>query len=554
MRKILLFAAVLMATFSTVAQQERFNFEPTRNHTPQMEHRDNARIESEPPHPKSTLPHHSQRLVKGDWWEPDTILIYSTVSTKRWIYRYDENLRVINESKEELSASNEWIKYSKESSWEYDEFGNRVVQILTSYIDGEVRSKTKMEYEYNSSQKLITETWLRWISATNVWSNLQRMQYEYNSNNDMEKYNSFIWEDNDWKNSYRTEYTYNTQHELISSLAQSCVDGQWINSAFYNYTYDVSNNKTSELYQLWDSTGQWNNSYLITYTYDANNNLLTQQYKNWEWHNNQLTTNAYNNNNELISKTNIYYSDTIWSASSREIWEYDQEGRNTIYTKMSGINSGTEWRVERIHTYMYDGEENLISDLEQGDNDYNISFTTYTYDSQNNRTGSKIQKWEWVMIDDVEGHSTWVDAYQFLDTYDEHGNCILGTAEKWNSENETWEATDDHYLMFHYNNNNSELDPMETCYKFIVSYTTTQPNSIPEMKTINISLFPNPAQSTITISTTETIRNIELYNLSGQLLGTYNQTVINVSHLPAGVYFVKITMENGSVTRKVVKG
>ncbi|MDL2309423.1 leucine-rich repeat protein [Bacteroidales bacterium OttesenSCG-928-C03] len=69
----------------------------------------------------------------------------------------------------------------------------------------------------------------------------------------------------------------------------------------------------------------------------------------------------------------------------------------------------------------------------------------------------------------------------------------------------------------------------------------------------NISLYPNPVQSTITISTAETIRNIELYNLSGQLLGTYNQITISVSHLPAGVYFVKITTDSGSVTKKVVK-
>jgi len=31
------------------------------------------------------------------------------------------------------------------------------------------------------------------------------------------------------------------------------------------------------------------------------------------------------------------------------------------------------------------------------------------------------------------------------------------------------------------------------------------------------------------------------------------ETVVNISHLPSGIYFVRITTENGVVTRKIIK-
>jgi len=60
------------------------------------------------------------------------------------------------------------------------------------------------------------------------------------------------------------------------------------------------------------------------------------------------------------------------------------------------------------------------------------------------------------------------------------------------------------------------------------------------------------------------VQNIEIFDVFGRVVGAINPlqklegcpkdgVVINISHLPAGVYFVKITTENGMITKKVIK-
>jgi hypothetical protein len=70
----------------------------------------------------------------------------------------------------------------------------------------------------------------------------------------------------------------------------------------------------------------------------------------------------------------------------------------------------------------------------------------------------------------------------------------------------------------------------------------------------NISLYPNPASSTLTISSTNKISQIIITNLLGQTLITCNynseQVEADVTELPAGVYLLKI---NGIDVRKFVK-
>ncbi|MGL5889210.1 MAG: T9SS type A sorting domain-containing protein, partial [Bacteroidia bacterium] len=66
------------------------------------------------------------------------------------------------------------------------------------------------------------------------------------------------------------------------------------------------------------------------------------------------------------------------------------------------------------------------------------------------------------------------------------------------------------------------------------------------------TLFPNPANSEVTLNTTAapgTLLNIEITNLQGEIVYTSRepatQRTINVSGFAKGVYFVSIT-ENGS--------
>jgi hypothetical protein len=75
----------------------------------------------------------------------------------------------------------------------------------------------------------------------------------------------------------------------------------------------------------------------------------------------------------------------------------------------------------------------------------------------------------------------------------------------------------------------------------------------------NIILVPNPTTGQLTINNGQwTINNIEIFDIYGKKqLSIVNSQLsineINISHLPAGLYFVKIKTEAGEVMKKVIK-
>lgn len=70
-----------------------------------------------------------------------------------------------------------------------------------------------------------------------------------------------------------------------------------------------------------------------------------------------------------------------------------------------------------------------------------------------------------------------------------------------------------------------------------------------------IFLFPNPVSDQLTIKTNSQNFQIKLYNQLGQLLmAEANQSVIDVSHLSLGTYYVKILSENDDIhAYKIIK-
>ena len=66
-----------------------------------------------------------------------------------------------------------------------------------------------------------------------------------------------------------------------------------------------------------------------------------------------------------------------------------------------------------------------------------------------------------------------------------------------------------------------------------------------------ISLYPNPAQEVLNISSANSITKIEVYDLLGKKVASNNNAKnVNVAALGKGVYIVKVAQENGSVVAK----
>lgn len=70
----------------------------------------------------------------------------------------------------------------------------------------------------------------------------------------------------------------------------------------------------------------------------------------------------------------------------------------------------------------------------------------------------------------------------------------------------------------------------------------------------NVFIYPNPAIDIVKIKTNQRVINVSLFNLKGQkVLNIANQSQINISNLPSGIYFLNITTNQSNQTIKMLK-
>ncbi len=71
----------------------------------------------------------------------------------------------------------------------------------------------------------------------------------------------------------------------------------------------------------------------------------------------------------------------------------------------------------------------------------------------------------------------------------------------------------------------------------------------------DLSFFPNPVSSTLNIKISENIsfEKAKVYSTLGELILETSEKQINLENLSAGIYFVEVVTDKGSVTKKIVK-
>ena len=69
-----------------------------------------------------------------------------------------------------------------------------------------------------------------------------------------------------------------------------------------------------------------------------------------------------------------------------------------------------------------------------------------------------------------------------------------------------------------------------------------------------ISVYPNPSQNKFTFKVTETVKEIDIINLLGELILTVSKTEIDLAPFPPGIYFYAIKTESGNlINGKLIK-
>jgi hypothetical protein len=76
---------------------------------------------------------------------------------------------------------------------------------------------------------------------------------------------------------------------------------------------------------------------------------------------------------------------------------------------------------------------------------------------------------------------------------------------------------------------------------------------ITEHGTGSVSIFPNPASTSLNIQTNEAVEKISIFNSTGALVQTETKNTFSVAGLPAGVYLIQVQTANGTATSRFVK-
>lgn len=108
------------------------------------------------------------------------------------------------------------------------------------------------------------------------------------------------------------------------------------------------------------------------------------------------------------------------------------------------------------------------------------------------------------------------------------------------------------FAVFINNGNWVQLSPNANSF---LSFTLRAPiTDLDHVKSPVLSIYPNPVVNELHIKTSESLKKAEITDLSGSLLiHTDNPETIQVGHLSAGVYLLKVETENGEKTVKFIK-
>ncbi len=75
-------------------------------------------------------------------------------------------------------------------------------------------------------------------------------------------------------------------------------------------------------------------------------------------------------------------------------------------------------------------------------------------------------------------------------------------------------------------------------------------NTLNELIDINLSVFPNPSRGQITILSDIEVRQINVYSIEGKLISNRTEATFTINK--AGVYFIKVITDEGSLIKKII--
>ena len=359
-------------------------------------------------------------------------------------------------------------------------------------------------------------------------------------------------------------FTYNTNNQIteFSEKSYSVIPGFFYSSYLENYFYEGGRKIKTEKFEMGENTILLNQTFRTALIYNEkglvnqiNSDVFDRSLDDYKP--NTKLARLFDSNDRLIQDT-LYLVNPVngvFEMHYRHEYTYNAQGLLQVYLKYGFDQASSSWKE-------------LYREL-------------YSYDVNNYLEQKTFQLWE-------ESLSAFVNVFQGNAVYDVTGGISRITTTKWNPNVNEWENYEKYEFVNDNNYNREDLLlpdlsedkgvdfnkfnkmlKLETKYNFdtrtnswsfannfIYIYSEQTVINTEDTKLEEVSFYPNPVESSLSIRNKKGAGIFELFNVQGQKIihqEVVGDAQVDLSKQMPGFYFYKMSIGGKSATGKLVK-
>lgn len=460
--------------------------------------------------------------------------------------------------------------------------------------DGEANTYTftdRVTFTYTSNYDIESELIESWRTESGSWRIQKKNSYSYDNANNLTQI--VIQTGDELALSDRELFEYDSQNRKIKHLTE---DYNWQSASWEPderrlYHYDGAGNLSEETWENWsDSNSAYEFIRKIRYKYDNQNNMIEEERLSWKtdgWENSRLKKLTYDkyNNFDIVDNYRWQSDAGEYALHDQEDYDYLDDSRPLSYLQKNWVEGSWDERYEYSMIYGRDTDKYEIQMTYRAKRDgqwvlemqYDIE-----YDDNGDPVVIQFSNQDGADIFGGRIYNTYLIGHKFVAYYNKNGIGVpaTGIALNKNSLNLAINNTElliatilpenasNKVVLWSIDNeqvatvSGRGLVTGKSKGRAVVTATTkdgmhSATCSVEvggagfdddSMKILQV--YPNPTSGELKIENGELkMENMELFDIFGRKVLETKETASDISHLPAGVYLLKV----GGKTAKVVK-
>lgn len=334
-----------------------------------------------------------------------------------------------------------------------------------------------------------------------------------------------------WNLFSRVTYTFNASCLPIEALAEALdfTTGTFENASFLEVEYNSDDLPSESISSNWNSTtNQFDEILRTTYLYSGTvlETIIFAFKVGAVWENSDRTRYTYDSNglyNEIFSE-DWNSTTTNWDPNSKDTYTHNASDLFDVIIYSDWQTNQYVNEERKSYTYVGDDPTIIITDSWNGSTWKLDEKKEYNYDTSNFLIETLFYEWDGSDYELVSREAR---------TNNSDGNPTERIEQNWTGS--SWE------------NETRDRRSYPRCAL-----------AISEATVVDFKMYPNPASEQIVIALKEqTVATLQIVDSQGKMLYTtqFDSVVhsVPVSELSAGIYFISITTEHGTTTKKMVK-